>query len=168
MNGPADETQVDAFKSPDDACMDFFDTVFNAVPPLYRQIDKEDDSEEELDQKRTKKQKKNGSKASKDGQKSVSLLELNERAQSRIDDIRRANALKSQQRIKELTAEHKKQKAAAAASGSTQAKEDAIMDDEDSSGDEEESKEERKSRPQKNGKAKGDRREPLEGKKGKG
>ena len=159
MNGPADETQVDAFKSPDDACMDFFDTVFNAVPPLYRQIDKEDDSDEELDQKRTKKQKKNGSKASKDGQKSVSLLELNERAQSRIDDIRRANALKSQQRIKELTAEHKKQKAAAAA-GSTQSKEDAIMDD-DSSGDEEESKEERKSRPQKNGKAKGDRREPL-------
>ena len=65
MNGPSDETQnqVDAFKSADDACMDFFDTVFNAVPPLYRQIDKEDDSEGELEQKRTKKQKKNGKNA---------------------------------------------------------------------------------------------------------
>ena len=42
-------------------------------------------------------------------EKKVSLLELNERAQDRIEAIRRANALKSQQKIKELTAEHIKQ-----------------------------------------------------------
>ena len=67
----------------------------------------------------------------------MSLLELNERAQSHIDDIRRANALKSQQRIKELTAEHNKKKAAAAGVSGKKAaaSEDAIME---SSGDEEE------------------------------
>ena len=38
--------------------------------------------------------------------KNISLLELNERAHERVEEIRRANAIKSQQKIKELTAEH--------------------------------------------------------------
>ena len=86
----------------------------------------------------------------------MSLLELNERAQGRIDEIRRANALKSQQKIKELTAEHQKVKGAKKPAPAVD--QDVIMDDES----EEETKEERKD-VKKNGK----RRDPLEGSAGK-
>ena len=81
----------------------FFDTIFDAVPPVYRQVDKEylDDAPQAT---------KNGKKPSK--KKNVSLLELNEMAHERVEEIRRANALKSQQKIKELTKEHQKNKSA--------------------------------------------------------
>ena len=55
--------------------------------------------------------KKNKKAGQKNNQKSVSLLELNEKAHERVEAIRRANAAKSQAKIKELTAEHQKKKA---------------------------------------------------------
>ena len=82
--------------------LSFFDSIFNAVPPVYRQVDNGD---VDASVKRSKvKPQKNG----KD--KKVSLLELNQKAQKRIESIQRANALKSQAKIKELTAEHNKKK----------------------------------------------------------
>ena len=68
------------------------------MPPVYRQIDREhlagvEDGAAKAGKKPTKK-------------KNVSLLELNEKAHERVESIRRANALKSQQKIKELTVEH--------------------------------------------------------------
>ena len=56
----------------------------------------------------SKQQKKNGKK---NKQKAVSLMEINERAADRVHEIQRANALKSQEKIKQLTEEHKKNKA---------------------------------------------------------
>ena len=82
--------------------LSFFDSIFNVVPPVYRQVDNGD---VDASVKRSKvKPQKNG----KD--KKVSLLELNQKAQKRIESIQRANALKSQAKIKELTAEHNKKK----------------------------------------------------------
>ena len=89
----------------------------------------------------------------------MSLLELNERAQGRIEEIRRANALKSQQKIKELTAEHKKQ---GKGSSEDKKRKQSVEQDVIMSGDSDE--EEKKSEPKraKNGKN-GPRREPLDG-----
>ena len=78
----------------------FFDSVFEAVHPVYRQVDKEYLDAEGAASLKGKKDKK------AKGKKNVSLLELNELAHERVEEIRRANALKSQQRIKELTVEH--------------------------------------------------------------
>lgn len=50
-----------------------------------------------------KKAKKAGQKGS---EKNVSLLDLNKKAHERVEEIRRANAVKSLAKIKELTAEH--------------------------------------------------------------
>ena len=65
-------------------------------------------------------------------QKNVSLLELNEKAHQRVEEIRRANAQKSQQKIKELTEEHQRQKKNALAK-----KDDVVLDDSDGEGEEE-------------------------------
>ena len=68
------------------------------MPPTFRQIDQSTSQDAE---------KLNGKhKKGKVQQKNVSLMELNEKAHERIEEIRRANALKSQQKIKQLTAEH--------------------------------------------------------------
>ena len=42
----------------------------------------------------------------KGSEKNVSLLDLNKKAHERVEEIRRANAVKSLAKIKELTAEH--------------------------------------------------------------
>ena len=83
-----------------DQAIAFFDQLFLTVPPVYRQIDREhlvevgtEDAAAVPGKKPTKK-------------KNVSLVELNEKAHNRVESIRRANATKSQQKIKELTVEH--------------------------------------------------------------
>ena len=122
-----------------DGTLAFFDTIFNTVPPVYRQVDRE----HLVDIPKTV---KNGKKPSK--QKNVSLLELNEKAHERVEEIRRANATKSQQKIKELTVEHQKKKNAPVDP-------DVIMQG-DSDDQEEESK------VTSGGKKNGHKREPLE------
>ena len=102
-----------------------------------------------------------GNKSGKRGktgkqEKKVSLLELNEKAQGRIDEIRRANALKSQQKIKELTAQHAMLKKDKEAKKKTEAKAPSVVDDDVEM-------EESKSEPIKNGHKNGKKREPLEG-----
>ena len=99
--------------------------------------------------------KKNKKAGQKNNQKSVSLLELNEKAHERVEAIRRANAAKSQAKIKELTAEHQKKKAQKGSGDG-----DVVMDSDDA----EESKENAAAKA-KNGKPNGKgRREPLDGK----
>ena len=145
--GTAGDAQQ-ANQSAADQTLAFFDSIFDAVPPVHRQVEKDDGAKAGNGKKQATKGKQ---------EKKVSLLELNERAQDRIEAIRRANALKSQTRIKELTAEH----IAAGKGGPKKEKKsekqveevDVIMDS-----DEEESKTQR-AKPKKNG----GRREPLEG-----
>ena len=85
-------------------------------------------------------------------------MELNERVADRIGEIQRANALKSQQKIKQLAAEHAKNKTP----NKKEEDPDAIMD---SDSEPEEAKEERPAKKNgkngKNGKKTG-QREPLE------
>ena len=88
-----------------DQTMAFFDAVFEAVPPAYRQVDRED-----LDGAKKKPKGKQPKNLGKTNGKNVSLLELNELAHERVEGIRRANALKSVNKIKELTIEHEKLK----------------------------------------------------------
>ena|ERR1719272_2374231 len=95
VSGPAGDNVQQANQSIADQTLSFFDAIFEAVPPVHRQVEKE----------------ASGKGASKKGgkgksEKKVSLIELNERAHDRIEAIRRANALKSQAKIKEMTAEH--------------------------------------------------------------
>jgi len=86
-------------------------------------------------------------------------MELNERAQGRIDEIRRANALKSQQKIKELTAQHALQKKDKVARQTVEGNVSSVVDDA--------VMEETKAEPRKNGHKNGKPREPLEGEKAK-
>jgi len=118
------------------------------VPQAYRQVDKTDLA---IDEKAARQSKgaKNGKK-----QKQMSLVEINERAADRIQEIQRANALKSQQKIKQLAVEHMKKKG-------MPVDPDTIMDN-DSEG--EESKQERPKggAPRHKRKGKNGNRTPLE------
>ena len=89
----------------EDQTMAFFNAVFESVPPAYRQVDKE-----LLDSDIMKMSGKKATQKASKKTKNVSLLELNELAHDKLESIRRANALKSVQRIKELTIEHQKLK----------------------------------------------------------
>ena len=80
-------------------------------------------------------------------------MELNEKAHERVEGIRRANALKSVQKIKELTLEHQKKKDAAADPNTI------MQDEEEVVKKPEESKIKSMNGVKKNGKQ---RREPLE------
>ena len=133
----------------------FFDQVFEAVPQIYRPIDKQANVAQSKDKKK--------SKQGKEGKK-VSLMELNERAHERIEEIRRANALKSQQKIKQLSEQHaisKKDKPKKAVP-TRKDSEDIVMDSDDDDNGPEETKQ--PSNGKKNGKNGKNRREPLEAK----
>ena len=83
-----------------DQTLTFFDAVFEAVPPLYRQVDKD----------YTQENGKPAKKGKQGAQEGVSLVELTQRAQDKIESLRKANALKSQAKIKQLTEQHQKDK----------------------------------------------------------
>lgn len=104
VNGPKATSPV-AVESMADQTLAFFDSVFNVVPQAYRQVDKNDLAFDER-AARMNKAAKNGKKKAQ-----MSLIEINERAAEKIQEIQRANALKSQQKIKQLAAEHLKSKA---------------------------------------------------------
>lgn len=86
-----------------DQTLAFFDSVFEAVPPLHRNFDRYQDNK--YSPKPTSNKKKNREQK-KAQATAVSILELNERAVDHVEEIRRANVTKSQAKIKELTAEH--------------------------------------------------------------
>ena len=105
-----------------DPVLDFFDEVWSKVPPVYRQINKEyqasvDDStaaasanssKESKKQKKDKKSKKQGENgASKPAETNISLVELNARANAKKEEMRKINAEKSKEKIKQLTEQHK-------------------------------------------------------------
>ena len=69
--------------------LQFFDEVFNAIPPAFRQIDKAD-----LVKSKGKKEKPK------------SLFDLHEGVQGKIKDMQRENREKSLKRIAELTLMH--------------------------------------------------------------
>lgn len=77
-----------------DEALDFFDQVFLAVPTTHRVIS-EAYLEEESKPKPSKKEPH------------LSLAEINERAMAKIEEIRRVNREKSQNKIAELTKQHK-------------------------------------------------------------
>ena len=135
-----------------DQTMAFFDQVFEAVPQSHRIVDRE---YLDVDAKIAKQAKKGKQKKVA----AVSLMELNEKAHERMEEIRRVNAKKSQDKIKQLTVEHQKNKATPKAA---KADPDTIMSGDDEP---EESKEDRGSKGKKNGKkVVGGKREPLESK----
>ncbi len=69
--------------------LQFFDEVFTAIPPAFRQIDKAD-----LVKPKSKKEKP------------MSLFDLHEGVQGKIKDMQRVNREKSLKRIAELTLMH--------------------------------------------------------------
>ena len=69
--------------------LQFFDDVFNAIPPSFRQIDKAD-----LVKSKPKKEKP------------MSLFDLHEGVQGKIKEMQRENREKSLKRIAELTLMH--------------------------------------------------------------
>ena len=85
-----------------DSALDFFDDVFLAVAPTFRQI-----SPEYLDAADDKKPSKKQKKSVADANAGLSLAEINERAQAKIEEFRRVNREKSQKKIAELTKMHK-------------------------------------------------------------
>ena len=138
-----------------DQTIAFFDQLFLTVPPVYRQIDREHLAEVGTEDAAAVPGKKPTKK------KNVSLVELNEKAHERVESIRRANAIKSVQKIKELTVEHQKTKKDGKTTATTAGDPD-IIDDENSG---EESKVAKGKSAQKNGKKNGKGgapREPLE------
>ena len=106
-----------------DPVLDFFDEVWSKVPPVYRQINKEyqasvdestaaasaNSSKESKKQKKDKKNKKKQGEgaASKPTETNISLAELNARANAKKEEMRRINAEKSKEKIKQLTEQHK-------------------------------------------------------------
>ena len=80
-----------------DPTLDFFDSVFDKVPPVYRQVDPEYLKEQARQAKRAQKKGK---------EVGLSLADINERAQAKIEEMRRVNREKSQKKILELTKMH--------------------------------------------------------------
>ena len=76
--------------------MSFFDEMYETIPNSYKLVPK--DYQEDVEPKPLKKSKG----------KPLSMLELKERAQQKIENIQQKNREKSQAKIKELTEEHKK------------------------------------------------------------
>ena len=75
------ETQTAHSLTAADQTFAFFDAVFGAVPPTYRQVDKDILRADEKEANKIK----NGTKPKK--QKAVSLVEINEKAIDRIHEI---------------------------------------------------------------------------------
>ena len=124
---------VEQTQNTTDPSLDFFDELFGKIPPVYRQVDPE------YLQEQTKKSKT----GKKNKEARLSLADLNERAQAKIEEMRRVNREKSQKKIAELTKQHQEQ-------GLGKHKKEAAVDDEESqsSDDDEEMKEETKSKPE--------------------
>ena len=117
-----------------DLVMDFFDDVWGKVPPVFRQINqdylaqngtpakdgknkksKDVSKQNSKDSKKQSKKGKSPDQSSRDGVKNkngkssetnVSLFELSNRANAKIEEMRQINASKSVAKIKELTAMH--------------------------------------------------------------
>ena len=89
---------VDKTQNTADQTLNLFDEVFGRIPSMYRQSD----PDVVIDTSKKGKKKK-----SKDA--GLSLADLNERAQAKIEENRRVNAEKSQKKIAELTKMHKEQ-----------------------------------------------------------
>ena len=87
---------VDKTQNTADQTLNLFDEVFGRIPSMYRQSD----PDVVIDTSKKGKKKK-----SKDA--GLSLADLNERAQAKIEENRRVNAEKSQKKIAELTKMHK-------------------------------------------------------------
>jgi hypothetical protein len=86
-----------------DSALDFFDDVFLTVAPAFRQV-----SQEYLDADADKQQSKKQKKKNKgDANAGLSLVEINERAQAKVEEFRRVNREKSLKKIAELTKMHK-------------------------------------------------------------
>ena len=82
----------------EDAALTFFDQMYDTVPYSYRLVPKdykEDTTPAPVKKSRTK-------------SKPMSMVELTERAQSKIENIQQKNRDKSMAKIKQLTEEHKK------------------------------------------------------------
>ena len=80
---------------------DFFQQLMSTIPNQYKQTDQP--QEEDAPMKLSKNQKKKLKQAQN---QNLSILELKERAQARIDSIQKQNREKSLQKIKELTKQH--------------------------------------------------------------
>ena len=81
MEKNINETQTAHSLSAADQTFAFFEAVFEAVPPAYRQVDKDILAADEKAAKKIK----NGTKPKQ--QKAVSLVEINEKAIDRIHEI---------------------------------------------------------------------------------
>ena len=79
--------------------MNFFDNMYDTIPYSYRLVSK-DYKEDEKPHTVAKKQRIKG--------KPMSMVELKERAQQKIENIQQKNRDKSQAKILQLTEEHKK------------------------------------------------------------
>ena len=76
---------VEQTQKTSDPTLDFFDELFEKVPPVYRQVDPE----------YLKEQSKKSKTGKKNKEARLSLADLNERAQAKIEEMRRVNREKS-------------------------------------------------------------------------
>ena len=84
----------------EDEALNFFDSMFETIPNAYKNVPK--DYREDTEMAHPK-----GMKKSKKSEP-LSILELKERAQQKIENIQKNNREKSMAKIKQLTEEHKK------------------------------------------------------------
>ena len=79
--------------------MNFFDEMYETIPNSYKLVSK--DYKEDVEPHTAKKNSRTKGKP-------LSMFELKERAQQKIENIQQKNREKSQAKIKQLTEEHKK------------------------------------------------------------
>ena len=87
----------------EDETLAFYDQIINLIPKQYRQIDEELDEPTTTAPKKTHKRNKNKSP------QNLSMVDMQVKAQMKIDAIQQQNRDKSMAKIKELTEQHEKE-----------------------------------------------------------